>query len=145
MTAFELRQLLRARGRDQGDPPSSQPPVTACATWSPTGESIAFVASNGLYPVASLFDDPVRVTSPETPPSSTVSPTGCTKEGGFLHSITHSGWRPTPPSLHSPRSMRRRSTRTRSLSQTTRPRARIRSLRFSSPASPKPFQDSTSL
>ena len=31
--------------------PPSHPPVTAYATWSPTGESIAFVAENDLYVV----------------------------------------------------------------------------------------------
>ena len=33
--------------------PPSSPPVTAYATWSPTGESIAFVAENDLYVVPS--------------------------------------------------------------------------------------------
>ncbi|KAM5541328.1 hypothetical protein V8D89_004882 [Ganoderma adspersum] len=43
--------------------PPSHPPVTAYATWSPTGESIAFVAENDLYVVPSPFDTPVRVTT----------------------------------------------------------------------------------
>lgn len=29
--------------------PPTNPPVTAYATWSPTGDSIAFVASNDIY------------------------------------------------------------------------------------------------
>ncbi|OJA09345.1 hypothetical protein AZE42_08476 [Rhizopogon vesiculosus] len=43
----------------------SHPPVTAYATWSPTGQSIAFVASNDLYviPSPSASTSPIRVTS----------------------------------------------------------------------------------
>ena len=44
--------------------PPADPPVTAFAKWSPTGQSIAYVVSNDLYvlprPIGSL---PVRVTS----------------------------------------------------------------------------------
>ncbi|RPD57299.1 dipeptidyl aminopeptidase [Lentinus tigrinus ALCF2SS1-7] len=43
--------------------PPSNPAVTSYAAWSPTGESIAFVAENDLYVVPSPFDMPVRVTT----------------------------------------------------------------------------------
>ncbi|KAI0794726.1 dipeptidyl aminopeptidase [Fomes fomentarius] len=43
--------------------PRTNPPVTSYATWSPTGQSIAFVAENDLYVVPSPFDEPVRVTT----------------------------------------------------------------------------------
>ncbi|EIN06216.1 dipeptidyl aminopeptidase [Punctularia strigosozonata HHB-11173 SS5] len=44
--------------------PPSHPPTTAYATWSPTGESIAFVTGNDLYVVTSpsKFAEPIRVT-----------------------------------------------------------------------------------
>ncbi|KAH7910473.1 dipeptidyl aminopeptidase [Hygrophoropsis aurantiaca] len=45
--------------------PPSYPPVTAYATWSPTGQSIAFVASNDLYvlPSPSESATAIRVTT----------------------------------------------------------------------------------
>ncbi|KAG9042892.1 hypothetical protein FS837_010276 [Tulasnella sp. UAMH 9824] len=45
--------------------PPTNPPTVAYATWSPTGEAIAYVASNDLYILPSLADDakPIRVTS----------------------------------------------------------------------------------
>ncbi|KAF8555864.1 dipeptidyl aminopeptidase [Imleria badia] len=45
--------------------PPTNPPVTAYATWSPTGESIAFVASNDLYilPTPSASTSSIRVTT----------------------------------------------------------------------------------
>lgn len=45
--------------------PPSDPPVTSYATWSPTGESIAFVAENDLYVLQSPSptNAPIRVTS----------------------------------------------------------------------------------
>ncbi|KAG9313219.1 dipeptidyl aminopeptidase [Chiua virens] len=43
--------------------PPTNPPVTAYATWSPIGESIAFVASNDLYVLPSPSASPIRVTS----------------------------------------------------------------------------------
>ncbi|KAH0825917.1 peptidase S9B [Lanmaoa asiatica] len=45
--------------------PPTNPPVTAYATWSPTGESITFVASNDLYilPSASALTSSIRVTT----------------------------------------------------------------------------------
>ncbi|KAF9233855.1 dipeptidyl aminopeptidase [Melanogaster broomeanus] len=45
--------------------PPTNPPVTAYATWAPTGESIAFVASNDLYvlPSPSASTSPIRVTT----------------------------------------------------------------------------------
>lgn len=43
----------------------TQPPVISYATWSPTGESIAFVSSNDLYilPSAAPSTSPIRITS----------------------------------------------------------------------------------
>ncbi|KAG6334896.1 hypothetical protein ID866_4190 [Astraeus odoratus] len=45
--------------------PPTDPPVTAYATWAPTGQSIAFVASNDLYVLPSPYPGtaPVRVTT----------------------------------------------------------------------------------
>lgn len=45
--------------------PPTHPPVTAYATWSPTGQSIAFVAANDIYvlPSPSASTSPIRVTS----------------------------------------------------------------------------------
>ncbi|KAG8917493.1 hypothetical protein FRC00_013547, partial [Tulasnella sp. 408] len=45
--------------------PPTNPPTVAYATWSPTGEAIAYVAANDLYILPSLADDakPIRVTS----------------------------------------------------------------------------------
>ncbi|KZP28645.1 hypothetical protein FIBSPDRAFT_728579 [Athelia psychrophila] len=45
--------------------PPTNPPVTAYATWSPTGESIAYVSSNDLYVLTSPSTSatPIRVTS----------------------------------------------------------------------------------
>ncbi|KIJ65436.1 hypothetical protein HYDPIDRAFT_88548 [Hydnomerulius pinastri MD-312] len=45
--------------------PPTNPPVTAYATWAPTGQSIAFVASNDLYvlPSPSASTSPIRVTT----------------------------------------------------------------------------------
>ena len=45
--------------------PPSNPPTVAYATWSPTGESIAYVQSNDLYVVRSPADiaAPIRVTT----------------------------------------------------------------------------------
>ncbi|KAL4062523.1 dipeptidyl aminopeptidase [Scleroderma citrinum] len=45
--------------------PPTDPPVTAYATWAPTGQSIAFVASNDLYilPSPSAAVSPIRVTT----------------------------------------------------------------------------------
>ncbi|KAF8141399.1 dipeptidyl aminopeptidase [Boletus edulis] len=45
--------------------PPTNPPVTAYATWSPTGESIAFVAANDLYilPSPSASTSSIRVTT----------------------------------------------------------------------------------
>ncbi|KAI0047150.1 dipeptidyl aminopeptidase [Auriscalpium vulgare] len=40
----------------------SFPPVTSYATWSPTGESIAFVEKNDLYVLPSPSSSPIRVT-----------------------------------------------------------------------------------
>ena len=44
----------------------SHPPITAYAVWSPTGQSIAYVAKNDIYiiPSAATFSEsPIRVTS----------------------------------------------------------------------------------
>ena len=44
----------------------SQPPTTAYAVWSPTGQSIAYVANNDIYVIpsaASTSESPIRVTS----------------------------------------------------------------------------------
>ncbi|KAI0630468.1 dipeptidyl aminopeptidase [Trametes polyzona] len=45
--------------------PPSDPPVTAYAAWSPTGESIAYASNNDLYVVSSASDthSPIRVTT----------------------------------------------------------------------------------
>ncbi|KAG9010682.1 hypothetical protein FRB94_010159 [Tulasnella sp. JGI-2019a] len=45
--------------------PPTSPPVVSYATWSPTGESIAYVSSNDLYIVVSpkTVAEPIRVTS----------------------------------------------------------------------------------
>ncbi|KAI0737309.1 dipeptidyl aminopeptidase [Daedaleopsis nitida] len=43
--------------------PRTNPPTMSYATWSPTGQSIAFVANNDLYVVPSPFDSPVRITT----------------------------------------------------------------------------------
>ncbi|KAG1771459.1 dipeptidyl aminopeptidase [Suillus occidentalis] len=45
--------------------PPTYPPVTAYATWSPTGQSIAFVSANDIYvlPSPSASTSPIRVTS----------------------------------------------------------------------------------
>ncbi|KAI0820257.1 dipeptidyl aminopeptidase [Trametes gibbosa] len=45
--------------------PPSDPPITAYAAWSPTGESIAFVKNNDIYVVPSASDtgSPIRVTT----------------------------------------------------------------------------------
>ncbi|KAI5995630.1 dipeptidyl aminopeptidase [Pisolithus albus] len=45
--------------------PPTDPPVTAYATWAPTGQSIAFVASNDLYVLPSPRStmSPIRVTN----------------------------------------------------------------------------------
>ncbi|KAA1470272.1 dipeptidyl aminopeptidase [Dentipellis sp. KUC8613] len=45
--------------------PPSHPPVTAYATWAPTGEGIAYVAENDLYVVSSpaALHTPIRITS----------------------------------------------------------------------------------
>ncbi|KAH9913079.1 dipeptidyl aminopeptidase [Epithele typhae] len=43
--------------------PPSNPPVTSYATWSPTGQSIAFVAENDVYVSPSPFETPLRVTT----------------------------------------------------------------------------------
>ncbi|KAI8985642.1 dipeptidyl aminopeptidase [Trametes punicea] len=45
--------------------PPSNPPTTAYATWSPTGQSIAYVTDNDLYVVPSPSDtaSPIRVTT----------------------------------------------------------------------------------
>ncbi|KAI0351315.1 dipeptidyl aminopeptidase [Trametes cingulata] len=45
--------------------PPSNPPTTAYAAWSPTGESIAYVTENDLYvvPSPSETDSPIRVTT----------------------------------------------------------------------------------
>ncbi|KAG8884962.1 hypothetical protein FRB97_002790 [Tulasnella sp. 331] len=45
--------------------PPSSPPVVSYATWSPTGESIAYVSSNDLYVVTSpkTVGNPIRVTN----------------------------------------------------------------------------------
>ncbi|KAH9893599.1 dipeptidyl aminopeptidase [Cubamyces lactineus] len=45
--------------------PPSHPPTTAYATWSPTGQSIAFVTGNDLYviPTPSDVKSPIRVTT----------------------------------------------------------------------------------
>lgn len=43
----------------------SQPPVTAYAVWSPTGQSIAYVANNDIYVIpsaAAASESPIRVT-----------------------------------------------------------------------------------
>lgn len=48
--------------------PPSHPPTTAFATWSPTGEAIAFVSSNDLYvlPSPSPTATPIRITKTGT-------------------------------------------------------------------------------
>jgi len=46
--------------------PPSQPPITAYAIWSPTGQSIAYVANNDIYVIPSATtasESPIRVTS----------------------------------------------------------------------------------
>ncbi|KAI9067913.1 dipeptidyl aminopeptidase [Trametes sanguinea] len=45
--------------------PPTHPPITAYATWSPTGESIAYVTENDLYvvPTPSETTSPIRVTT----------------------------------------------------------------------------------
>ncbi|KAF5354550.1 hypothetical protein D9758_011204 [Tetrapyrgos nigripes] len=45
--------------------PPSHPPTTAYATWSPTGESIAYVTENDLYILTSPYPSasPIRITS----------------------------------------------------------------------------------
>ncbi|ETW78834.1 dipeptidyl aminopeptidase [Heterobasidion irregulare TC 32-1] len=45
--------------------PPSHPPVTAYATWSPTGESIAYVVNNDLYVLEapSASSTPIRITA----------------------------------------------------------------------------------
>ena len=46
--------------------PSSQPPITAYAVWSPTGQSIAYVANNDIYVIpsaATTSESPIRITS----------------------------------------------------------------------------------
>ena len=45
--------------------PPSQPPTTAYAVWSPTGQSIAYVANNDIYVIpsaAAASESPIRVT-----------------------------------------------------------------------------------
>lgn len=45
--------------------PPSQPPITAYAVWSPTGQSIAYVAQNDIYVIpsaATASESPIRVT-----------------------------------------------------------------------------------
>jgi len=46
--------------------PPSIPPITAYAVWSPTGQSIAYVANNDIYIIpsaATASESPIRVTS----------------------------------------------------------------------------------
>jgi dipeptidyl aminopeptidase len=45
--------------------PPTDPPTTAYATWSPTGQSIAYVSNNDLYvlPVPTEYTDPIRITT----------------------------------------------------------------------------------